>query len=150
MSHKTSDAVIEQAYQSARKVFDAEGRDLSSRDEEVLRAAIAQAAPGIAEAALRGDMAASEMVIHVPEVPPLGWKVTRLVIEDVWRLFVAPSEYESGLLTPEVRALATLLREVYRALPENPEPRRYLPTDAEAPTRPLHFTVDAVEDGDAA
>lgn len=87
------------------------------------------------------------LTIRVPEVLPLGWLITRYAIEDVWDLFVAPSQGESGLPTPELRALAALLREVWRALPEQSEPRRYLPTLQARPGSVSRFRLDG--EGDA-
>lgn len=89
----------------------------------------------------------AEIRMRVPEVLPLGWLVTRYVIEDVWDLFVAPSQGEPGLPTPELRALAALLREVWGALPEHSEPRRYLPTLQARPGSVSRFRLDG--EGDA-
>lgn len=90
-----------------------------------------------------------DLTIHLPEVPPLGWPITRHTVEDMWRLFVAPNEHETGPPSPEVRALAALLTEVYQALPANPEPRRYRPTISEPPVKPVRFRLDDLEDDDA-
>lgn len=70
----------------------------------------------------------TDLTIRLPEVPPLGWEMTRLTVDDMWNLFVAPSIHEDGFLTPELRALAALLRSVWQALPDDPEPRRWKPT----------------------
>lgn len=83
-----------------------------------------------------------EITIRLPEVPPLGWRITRTVIEDIWALHVEPSQHEAGFPTPEIRALAEILRELWRALPERSEPRRCVPTMSEVPRRTVTFTFD--------
>lgn len=68
------------------------------------------------------------LIMQTPVVQPLCWEVTRTTIDDIWALYVQPSIDAGGFQTPECRALASILREVWAALPDNPEPRRYQPT----------------------
>ena len=68
------------------------------------------------------------LVMPTPEVLPTGWAVTRHAVDDVWSLFVEPSLLAGEFPTPELRALDAILRELWQALPDDPEPRKYKPT----------------------
>lgn len=68
------------------------------------------------------------IIMPTPETLPTGWPVTRHVVDDIRALFVTPSQVAGEFPTPELRALDAILRELWDALPENPEPRRYKPS----------------------